>query len=335
MTRVPVLRIIDLGEVPCLETQSVYHAVAACMDEKTPDTVILCRPETPYLCIGHHQSCLRVLDDVAVRRAGYPVMRRRLGGGLTYLDNQQQFYQCVFHRTRSPTIPAQVYASRLNPAISTLRAIGLRAQLRYTNEIEICRRRIAGIGGGMIAEASVVVGNVLNDFDYEAMAEVLSVPCREFKEMALWAMRQRITTLGLERRASEWPALPELLIGAFESEFKTTALLGELTQRERNEAARQAEIMTDKDYLAQVENIDTSHALPLTRLKISGSTTVRLIALKAGSRLNYVVLVLRDGIVEKWTVVEELSEKFADGIRRSGIATFESGEIDIGRKIGP
>ena len=333
MTRTQVLRIIDLGEVSYLETQSVYHAVAACMDEKTPDTVILCRPDSPYLCFGYHQSSLQVLDEVAVQNAGYPVMRRRLGGGLTYLDRQQQFYQCVFHRSRSPVIPARVYASRLNPPISTLRKMGLWAELRYTNEIEISGRRIAGIGGGIISEASVVVGNVLNDFEYEAMAGILNVPCREFRELALWAMRQRITTLKLERRDNAWTGLAELLIDAYESEFNMTAVHDELTDRECNEALRQAEIMTEKDYLAQTENIDTSDVLPLSRLKISGSTSIHLIALKLGSHLNYAVLVLRDGVVEKWKVVEELSEQLSDGFQRSGIATYETGEIEIGRVI--
>ena len=333
MTSAPVLRIIDLGEVPYLETQSAYHAVATCMDETTPDTIILCRPESPYLCIGYHQSSLQVLDHVAVEKARYPVMRRRLGGGLTYLDNQQQFYQCIFHRSRSPVIPARVYESRLNPPINTLRNLGLRAQLRYTNEIEISGRRIAGIGGGIISEASVVVGNILNDFDFESMAGVLNTPCEEFRNLALWAMHQRITTLKLERRGVAWSDLPDMLIDAYQSGLDATVFRDELSVNERAEALRQAEIMTTTSYLEQRENLGKSEPLPISQLKISGSTSIRLIAVRTGCRIDYAALLLRDGIVEKIVEIQDLSSKVSDGYQQSGITTCESSKIEIGRKI--
>ena len=104
-------------------------------------------------------------------------MRRQLGGGVTYLDSQQLFYQCIFHRSRSPAIPAQVYKARLEAPIKTLQKLGLDAELLYVNEIEISGKRIAGIGGGLIGEASVVVGNILNDFNYQAMTEIINAPC--------------------------------------------------------------------------------------------------------------------------------------------------------------
>ncbi len=333
MTSKLVLRIIDLGEVSYLETQSVYHAVATCMDEATPDTIILCRPASPYLCIGHHQSSLQVLNSTAVEKYGFPVMRRRLGGGLTYLDRQQQFYQCIFHRNRSPVIPARVYEFCLSPPIDTLRRLGLPAQLRYTNEIEISGRRIAGIGGGIISEASVVVGNILNDFDFESMVSVLNSPCKEFRELALWAMHQRITTLKLERRSIAWPELPELLIEAYRSGFDATVFCGELSDKECEEAARQAEIMTAKSYLEQSEKLSQSEPFPLLQLKISGSASIRLVAIRTRNSLDYVVLLLRDGIVEKIVQIQEVSENASAEYQKSEIAICDSSEIEIGRKI--
>ncbi len=333
MTSNLVLRIIDLGEVSYLETQSVYHAVATCMDETTPDTIILCRPDSPYLCIGYHQSSLQVLDRAAVDKNGFPVMRRRLGGGLTYLDSQQQFYQCIFHRTRSPVIPVRVYESRLNPPINTLRHLGLPAQLRYTNEIEISGRRIAGIGGGMISEATVVVGNILNDFNFESMVSVLNTPCEEFRKLALWAMHQRITTLKLERRSFAWAELPDMLIDSYRSGFNATVFRDELSDKECEEAMRQGQIMTAESYLEQRENLSQSELLPILQLKISGSTSIRLVAARTGGSLDYVVLLLRDGIVEKMVEIQDMSDNFSDGYQKSEIAIYDSSEIEIGRKI--
>ncbi len=327
------LRIINLGAVTYSRSQSVYHAVAACMSKDTPDTIILCRPQSPYLCIGFHQSSLQVLDRSAVERLGLPVMRRRLGGGLTYLDCQQQFYQCVFHRSRSPVIPPQVYQARLRPPIEVLRKIGLRAELRYTNEIEISGRRIAGIGGGVIAEASVVVGNILNEFDYQSMAAVVNAPCREFREMTLSAMRQRITTLSKEGCTAAWPNLPELLIEAYERWSERTAFHGELTDQEHEESVRQGEVMMAKTYLEQVENIDLSLVFPLVRLKVSGSTFIRLVLVRLEGRLKFAVLAVRDGRVEQMRCSDELGESASDSNLQPGIPVYEIGEIRVGHQV--
>jgi len=98
------LRILNLGLVSSLDSQAIYHAIAACMHAESPDTIVLCRPREPYFCIGYHQNVHQVVDADARAKFGYSIVRRRLGGGVTYLDHQQLFYQSIFHRTRSTAI---------------------------------------------------------------------------------------------------------------------------------------------------------------------------------------------------------------------------------------
>ncbi|GIR32358.1 MAG: hypothetical protein CM15mP45_16540 [Deltaproteobacteria bacterium] len=47
-----------------------------------------------------------------------------------------------------------------------LNQLGLDGRLRAMNEVEANSMRIAGIGGGRVGDAMVVVGNLLLDFDY-------------------------------------------------------------------------------------------------------------------------------------------------------------------------
>ncbi len=49
------IRLLNLGLVPPLQTQSVYHALAENMTRDSQDVIILCRPNAPYLCLGYHQ----------------------------------------------------------------------------------------------------------------------------------------------------------------------------------------------------------------------------------------------------------------------------------------
>src|SRR5574341_1125715 len=96
------IRLLNLGPTHWLHTQSVYHAVAELMSVESPDTIILAQPLQPYLCVGYHQELDSVLDREACTAMGLPIVRRRVGGGATYLDVNQLFYQCVFHHSRVP-----------------------------------------------------------------------------------------------------------------------------------------------------------------------------------------------------------------------------------------
>jgi lipoate-protein ligase A len=150
------VRLLALDTISWIRTQALYHALAELMTEDTPDTIILVRPRESYVCVGYHQSLSAVIDLSACRAAGLPVIRRRVGGGATYLDNNQQFYQCIFHHKRLPYRVDEVYARLLGAPVAAVRKLGLNAALRDGNEIEVDGQRIAGVGGGRIGEAVIV-----------------------------------------------------------------------------------------------------------------------------------------------------------------------------------
>ncbi len=178
MSNLPPVRLINLGQTGAVRTQAVYHAVAQLTTEASPDTVILNRPARPYLCIGYHQSVHDHLDLAACRAQGLPIVRRSIGGGTTYLDSDQLFYQFVFHRSRVPATASRMYAYLLKVPEQALVNLGFAAALRGEQELEVSGQRIAGIGGGWIGEGAVMVGNFLLDFDFAALVRVWASPWR-------------------------------------------------------------------------------------------------------------------------------------------------------------
>ncbi len=328
------LRILNLGVVSSQDSQAIYHAVASCMTEDSPDTIIICRPKDPYFCIGYHQNVRQVLDESTRSELGYPVVRRRLGGGVTYLDDQQLFYQSIFHRKRSPAIPANVYKERLRQPINMLNRIGVEAVLRYTNEVEVSGRRIAGIGGGMIGEASVVVGNVLNDFNYQVMSQIINSPCAEFRDLALSAMSERITTLKREDQAQHWQDLPELLIEEYRRDFGDAVYIGELRMEESIEVSRLAERMASEEYLAEFQN--DLPIRPLIRLKVSASTSIELIRVRESSSIQnqFVVLKLRENLIEEVCEANSFEQRLVCPDPDSIIRVFNESKIYVGVKFG-
>jgi len=209
----PPVRLLDLGAVSPLRSQALYHALAESMGEDSPDTIVLCRPSAPYFCVGYHQSPGEELDLDWCRDNGYPVFRRRIGGGTVFLDTSQLFYQCVFHRRRAPLMVNAIYRRFLIPAVETLRALGLPAALEGVNEIEVGGRRIAGTGGGQIGEAVVVVGNFLFDFPAAVMGRAWRVPSNDFRRLAEDGLRLHLATLNsvLAERPSEARIRAELV----------------------------------------------------------------------------------------------------------------------------
>ena len=52
------MELLNLGKVPWLESQSIYHALATLGRE----TLVLLSPSTPYVCIGFHQDLEQEVD---------------------------------------------------------------------------------------------------------------------------------------------------------------------------------------------------------------------------------------------------------------------------------
>ena len=114
------IRLLDLGTVSALRSQTVYHAVAHAMTEDTPDTIILVSPAEPYVCIGYHQELEKEVDLDYCRAHGLPVYRREVGGGAVYLDDGQLFAQWIFQQGQ---MPAAIDAKRFALALPTRRTV--------------------------------------------------------------------------------------------------------------------------------------------------------------------------------------------------------------------
>lgn len=236
MTGSNAIRLIDLGYTSAERTQAVFHAVAELMTIQTPDTIIICRPVSPYLSLGYHQVYETVLDRTACARLHLPVFRRRVGGGTTLLDSNQLFYQCIFHRSRVPAIFSAIFGLLLQAPVATLRRLGLAATLDQVNEITVDGKRIAGTGGGQIEEACVVVGNLLFDFDDATIAQAWRVPSELFRELALAAMREHITTLRKLSERIRVEDVHQILVEEFNRALKRPLELGKATQAESEHA---------------------------------------------------------------------------------------------------
>lgn len=291
------VRLLDLGAVPPLRSQALYHGLAEAMDADSPDTIAILRPASPYFCVGYHQSPRAELDLAWCRENGYPVIQRRIGGGTVYLDADQLFYQCIFHRSRAPFDVASIYRRFLTPPVWALQALGLPATLEAVNEIEVGGRRIAGTGGGQIGEAVVVVGNLLFDFPADVMARAWRVPSPEFRRLAEDGLRRHLATLcgTLGQRPSE-EQIRRQLVGAYEESLGRSLVPGRLTRLEEAAARR------EERKLARLDEAGRGAGRRRARLKVTHRVWVHEWTGRVGEEPARVTARVADGRIEEMTV---------------------------------
>jgi len=227
------MKLYNLGKVPWHESQLIYHALAALGRE----ALSLVSPATPYVCIGFHQDLEQEVDLEFCKANDIPVFRREVGGGSTYLDGDQLFFQLILHRD-NPAVPMRkdtFYRKFLQPIINVYRRIGIPAEYRPINDVIVGTRKISGTGVGEIGDCIVFVGNLIVDFNHEMMSKVLKVPDEKFRDKVHKSLRENLSTIRHElgeKRARKWGEahLNALMAEEFEK------LLGPMQPSERDEA---------------------------------------------------------------------------------------------------
>jgi len=224
-----------LGKVPWQNSQLCYHALAHLGRE----ALALVSPATHYVSVGYHQDARQEVDMDFCRAHDIPVFRREVGGGAVYLDGNQLFFQVVLRRD-SPLVQLKkeaFYRKFLQPVIDVYRRIGIPAQYRSINDILAGTKKISGTGAGEIGDCIVFVGNLIVDFDYKTMSQVLRVPDEKFRDRVQKTIEANLTTIRRElgdKKAGRWSesALNALLVEEFEK------MLGPFRPRDVDDALR-------------------------------------------------------------------------------------------------
>ena len=244
-----------MGRIPGWQTQAVYHTVAELMTENTPDTIIISQPSDNYVCLGYHQKLGETFDRKVCDEKEIPILRRKVGGGGTYLDSNQLFYQCIFHKSRVPANSDKVYEMMLTPVVNTLKYFfDVKAELVGSHEVEMNGKRVAGIGGGQMGEASIVVGNILFDFDFDTMASVWNVPNESFRELAKEAMKDHIITLDDIGSMVKMDKLADQLIEEYEIHLGRKLNPGGMTIDEIERAGQVGAVLRSESFLNSMDD---------------------------------------------------------------------------------
>jgi lipoate-protein ligase A len=293
--------LFDLGRLPGQQSMLIFHALARMGTE----ALVIVSPKTPLASIGYFQDAQQEVDLQYCRELGIPFLRREVGGGATYLDENQIFYQLIW-RKDNPKFPRaihEIYPWFSQAPVETYRSFGIHAEYRAVNDIVTKEgKKIAGEGGGNIGESMVFVGGILLDFDYKTMSRILKVPDQKFRDKVYKTMEENLTTM--RRELGVIPSREEV---ASVLKEKFEKIIGKLTP-----ASLDFEIL---DKMNQIEAWMTSEEFLFKKTpKIPQGVKI-----KEGVELFYGLHKAKGGLIR---TIEEVLDRRLEDITISGDFTF-------------
>lgn len=189
-------RVIDTGIRGARENVAFDQALIEARNAgRIRDTIRFLRFR-PSALVGLHQILAHEVRLDYCKRAGIEVGRRITGGGGLYLDEGQIGWELVMDRRRLGTTDLAEIASRIcRAAASGLQRLGIPAEFRPRNDIEVDGRKISGTGGFFDGATLFYQGTLLIEFDPARMIEVLKVPVEKLAKRDLDDARRRVITV--------------------------------------------------------------------------------------------------------------------------------------------
>jgi len=288
------IRILDLGTVSWLRSQSIFHGLAYAMRPGDPDTITLMSPDSPYVCVGFHQEVAKELDVEYCRLQRIPITRREIGGGAVYLDHGQIFWHTIFQRDHLPYSIEEIYQKVLAGPVEAHKEMGIPAYHRPVNDIQVGGKKIGGTGAATIGGALVVAGSLIMDFDYALMARVLKVPSEKFRDKVFQTLNEYLTTITRELgdKAPSRDEAKRILVKHFAASFGAEVEYGEISDREMRVIEELDSVLSSEEWVFQ------RGGMTRAGVKIAEGVHVRESAHKAPGGLIRATVTERDGIVD-------------------------------------
>jgi lipoate-protein ligase A len=233
------VRVIDTGIRSGRENVAFDQALIEAHNAgRIPETIRFLRFR-PAALVGLHQILSHEVRLEYCARHGIEVGRRITGGGGLYLDEGQVCWELALERGRLAgdlgTIATRICAA----AAAGLRRLGVPAEFRPRNDIEVHGRKLCGTGGVIDGRTLFFQGTLLADFDTERMIEALRVPVEKLARRDLDDARRRVITLREALgRVPPVAEVQEALLEGFREHLDIKPYPGEVTEYEERLARR-------------------------------------------------------------------------------------------------
>ncbi len=204
---------------------------------RTPDTIRFLRFRPRAVLVGYHQSIEQEIRTNYCHQHNIGINRRITGGGAIFFDENQLGWEVIcnkqFFNVSVPNL--RLFRALCDPVVTALKFMGITAQFRPRNDIEVNGRKISGTGGTESEGAFLFQGTMLVDFDVDTMLRALRIPVEKLKAKEIDSVKERVTCLAWELGSA--PATEEIKLAitrSFETHLGIRLVPGPLTEEEKD-----------------------------------------------------------------------------------------------------
>lgn len=163
--------------------------------------------------VGRYQNAEREVNAQAAKNLGVKVVRRSTGGGAVYHDMGNLNYSFIMPVDDPESID---FTESAKPMVDALRSIGIQAESRGRNDIELDGRKISGTAQSYVKGRLLHHGTLLYDSNMAVLRDVLNVDASKIASKGIASVKSRVVNI---KEAMGWdtdmPAFWRDLLAAF------------------------------------------------------------------------------------------------------------------------
>ncbi len=231
---------------------------------KIPNTVRFLQFRPECVLVGYHQSVEQEVRTEYTQREGIDVGRRITGGGAILFDESQIGWEIVADRRALGDLSYEELTAKIcRAAAKGLRKLGINAEFRPRNDIEVNGKKISGTGGVFEGSAFLYQGTLLMDFNVERMLKSLQIPVEKLTSKGIKAAEDRVSWVKKELgRLPSKEEVFEAMLKAFEEELGIETRWGELSEEEEAFLKEKLPYYSSEEWIYQVRRpMEESEAL--------------------------------------------------------------------------
>ncbi len=254
-------RVVYTGQRPFYENIALDQVMLDLKAQgKIPNTIRFLQFKPECVLVGYHQAVEQEVREEYTSKEGIDIGRRITGGGAIYFDETQIGWEIVADREEFGNASYEEITRRICVAAAkALRKLGVKAEFRPRNDIEVEGRKISGTGGVFEGKAFLYQGTVLVDFNVKRMLKSLQIPVEKLTSKGIKAAEDRVSWLKKELgRIPEKEEIFKAFVEAFEEEFHIKTCWGELTEEERELLEEKKDYFRSREWIYHVRHAPES-----------------------------------------------------------------------------
>lgn len=262
---------------------------------KSPPTLRFLQFTPPAALVGYHQDVdLEIRTDYCMTN-GIDINRRHTGGGSILFQESALGWELFGIPGKEPfkgsfeTILHRICST----AASAISKLGLDAEFRPRNDIEVNGRKISGTGGVTTSGGFMFQGTILIENEIELFLKALRVPVEKLKKREIESLMERICFLNdLLDPAPSLDTIKKSIVSAFAHDYSISFESGDLTADERRRLIEEIDFHQSKKWIMS-RSRPAKEGEPLRSITQTNSGTLRvhLWSAPGGGRVRQALIV--------------------------------------------